>query len=90
MMKRDVIRLVEHGSGMRVVGMTGGNVNINNGVSTNLITPCYDSNTKPNPVPPVTPVISLDHIRYSGSSSQLYSSPDFLLIVFSIRLDSPH
>ena len=39
MVKRDVIRLVEHGSGMRVVGMTGGNININNGVSTNLITP---------------------------------------------------
>ena len=37
--KRDVIRLVEHGSGMRVVGITGENVNINNGVSTNLIMP---------------------------------------------------
>ena len=31
MVKRDVIRLVEHGSRMRVVGMTGGIVNINNG-----------------------------------------------------------
>ena len=30
----DVVRLVEHGNGMRVVGMTGGTVNINNGVST--------------------------------------------------------
>ena len=39
MVKRDVIGLVEHGNGMRVVGMTGGNVNINNGVSANLITP---------------------------------------------------
>ena len=39
MVKRDVIRLVEHGSGMRVVGMTSGNVNINNGVSANLIMP---------------------------------------------------
>ena len=28
MVKRDVIGLVEHGSGVRVVGMTGGNVNI--------------------------------------------------------------
>ena len=37
--KRDVIGLVEHGSEMRVVGMTGGNVNINNGVSANLVTP---------------------------------------------------
>ena len=35
MTKRDIIRLVEHGSGMRVVGITGGNVNINNRVSTN-------------------------------------------------------
>ena len=38
MVKRDVIGLVEHGSGMRIVEMTGGNVNINTGVSTNLIT----------------------------------------------------
>ena len=38
--KRDIIGLVEQGSGMRVVGMTGGNININNGVSANLITPC--------------------------------------------------
>ena len=38
MAKRDVIGLVEHGGGMRVVGMTGGNVNINTGVSANLIT----------------------------------------------------
>ena len=37
MVKRNVIGLVEHSSGMRVVGMTGGNVNINNGVSANLI-----------------------------------------------------
>ena len=40
MAKRDVIGLVEHGSGMRVVGMTGGNVNMNTGVSADLITPC--------------------------------------------------
>ena len=39
MVKRDVIGLVEHGSGMRAVGMTGGKVNINNGVSTNLVMP---------------------------------------------------
>ena len=39
MVKRDVIGLVEHGSGMRVVGMTGGNININNGVSANLVMP---------------------------------------------------
>ena len=39
MVKRDVIRLVEHGSGMRVVGMTGGNVNINNRVSANVVMP---------------------------------------------------
>ena len=39
MAKRDVIGLVEHGSGMRVVGMTGENVNINTRVSANLITP---------------------------------------------------
>ena len=38
MVKRDVIGLIEHGSEMRVVGMTGGNVNINR-VSANLITP---------------------------------------------------
>ena len=31
--KRDVIRLFEHDNGMRVVGMIGGTVNINNGVS---------------------------------------------------------
>ena len=37
--ERDVIGLVEHDSGMRGVGMTGGNVNINNGVSANLIAP---------------------------------------------------
>ena len=63
MMKRDVIGLVEYGSGMRVVGMTSGNVNINTGVS------CYDCHTKSTPVPPVTPVISPDLISYSGSSS---------------------
>ena len=40
MVKRDVIRLVEHGSRMRVVGMTGGTVNINNGVNANVVTPC--------------------------------------------------
>ena len=40
MAKRHIIGLVEHGSEMRVVGMTGENVNINNGVSTNLITLC--------------------------------------------------
>ena len=40
MAKRDAIGLVEHGSEIRVVGMPGGNVNINNGVSANLITPC--------------------------------------------------
>ena len=39
MVKRDVIGLVEHGNGIRVVGMTGGIVNINNGVSANLVTP---------------------------------------------------
>ena len=39
MVKRDVIGLIEHGSGMRVVGMTGGNIIINNRVSTNLIMP---------------------------------------------------
>ena len=39
MVKRDVIGLVEHGSEMRVVRITGGNININNGVSTNLIMP---------------------------------------------------
>ena len=38
--KRDVIGLVEHGSGMRVVGMTSENINIHNGVSANLATPC--------------------------------------------------
>ena len=38
MVKRDVIRLVEHGNGMRVVRMTGGTVNINNGVSANMLT----------------------------------------------------
>ena len=37
--KRDFIGLVEHGSGMRVVGMTGGNININNGVSANVVMP---------------------------------------------------
>ena len=35
--------------------------------------------TKSTPVPPVTPVMSLDLIGYSGTSSQLRSSPDFLL-----------
>ena len=40
MVKRDIIGLVEHGSERRVVGMTGGNVNINNGVKANLIMPC--------------------------------------------------
>ena len=34
--KRNVIRLVEHSSGIRVVRITGGNSNINNGVSTNF------------------------------------------------------
>ena len=51
---------------------------------------CYDYNTKSTPVPLVTPVMSPDLICYYGSSSQLNSSLDFLLIVFSICLDSPH
>ena len=38
MVKRDVIGLVEHDSGMRVVGMTGGDINISNGASANLVT----------------------------------------------------
>ena len=40
MVKRDVVRLVEHGNGMRVVGMIGETVNINNGVSANMVMPC--------------------------------------------------
>ena len=39
MVKRNVVRLVEHGSGMSVVGMSGGNININNGVSANMVMP---------------------------------------------------
>ena len=39
MVKRHVIRLVEHGSGIRVVRMTSGNININNGVSANFVMP---------------------------------------------------
>ena len=30
---------------------------------------CYDCDTKSTPVPPVTPVVSLDLISYSGLSS---------------------
>ena len=51
---------------------------------------CYGCNTKSTPVPPVTPVMSPDLTCYSRSSSQLRSSPNFLLIMFSIHLDSPH
>ena len=35
-MKRDIIRLVEHGSRIRLVGITSGNINTNNGMSTNF------------------------------------------------------